>query len=276
MSLKAFRRWQARIGLSFAAIYIKKIIFIIKWGFHKGNCLLVIIWLCLWFSSIFFGEISQNFHKLWKLSWQSFKSWGLEKPFSCYLQFCVFFLYLKFGLMNFFLLTGIRKDTNMPNGPANLRKFHWRKCHKFYLKDPYFLCCKTLRNRMEICQDWYLSMRRLLNHGSWVFIWYVYFGLAKFLDIEHKHYWTLVALYSVVVLGKIIRYISLSDLLWGILASIIEMLQYGKYNSHSACHLVIIVVKIKTIHIYHTYKINIPWDLVQMFVCQQLEFLEDF
>ena len=99
----------------------------------------------------------------------------------------------------------------MPNGPANLRKFHGRKCHKFYLKDPYFLCCKTLRNRMEICQDWYLSMRRLLNHGSGVFIWYVYFGLAKFLDIEHKHYWTLVALYSVVVLGKIIRYISLSD-----------------------------------------------------------------
>ena len=123
-----------------------------------------------------------------------------------------------------FLCTGTRKDTNMLNGPANLRKFHWRKCDKFYLKDPYFLCRKTLCNRMEICQDWYLSMRRLLNHGSWVFIWYVYFGLAKFLDIEHKHYWTLVALYSVVVLGKIIRYISLSDSLQGILASIIEML----------------------------------------------------
>ena len=27
---------------------------------------------------------------------------GLEKHFSCYLQFCVFFLYLKFGGMNFF------------------------------------------------------------------------------------------------------------------------------------------------------------------------------
>ena len=38
---------------------------------------------------------------------------------------------------------------------------------------------------------------------------------------------------------------------------------------------VIIVVKIKTIHIYHAYKINIPWGLVQMFVCQQLEFLVD-
>ena len=66
------------------------------------------------------------------------------------------------------------------------------------------------------------------------------------------------ALYSLVVLEKILRYISLSDSLRGILASIIEMLQYGKYNSHSACHLVIIVVKIETIHTYHAYKINIP------------------
>ena len=57
--------------------------------------------------------------------------------------------------------------------------------------------------------------------------------------------------------------------LQGILASIIEMLQYGKYNSHDVTQ-VIIVVKIKTIHIYHAYKINIPWGLVQMFVCQRL------
>ena len=105
MSLKAIKRQLARIGLLLAAVYIKKIIFIIKLRFHKGRHLLVIIWLCLWFSSIFFGEISQNFHKLWKLSWQSFKSWkkiGCEKKFSCYLEFCVFFLYLKFGPMNFF------------------------------------------------------------------------------------------------------------------------------------------------------------------------------
>ena len=178
----------------------------------------------------------------------------------------------------FFLLTGTRKDTNMLNSSANLRKFHWRKYDKFYLKDPYFLCQKTLRNGIEICQDWYPSICRLLNHGSCVFIWYVYFGLAKFLDIhvEHKQCWTVVALYSVVVPWKIIKYIPLSNSFWGILASIIEMLQYGKYNSHSACHLVIIVVKIETIHIYRAYKMNIPWDLVQMFVCQQLEFLEDF
>ena len=89
----------------------------------------------------------------------------------------------------FFLLTGTRKDTNMLNGPANLRKFHRRKCDKFYLKDSYFLCRKILRNRMEICQDWYLSMHRLLNHRSCIFIWYVYFGLAKFLDTGSGYWW---------------------------------------------------------------------------------------
>ena len=197
-----------------------------------------------------------------------------------------------------FLCTGTRKDTNMLNGPANLRKFHWRKHDKFYSKDLYFLCCKTLLNGIEICQDSYLSMCRLLNHGSYVLIWHVYFGLMKFLDMEDKLYWTSVALYSLVVPWKIIRYIpfcdsfrgnlyslvvpwkiiihiTLSDSFKGILASIIEMLQYSKHNSHSVCHLVIIVVKIKTIHIYHAYKINIPQGLVQMFVCQQLESLVD-
>ena len=54
--------------------------------------------------------------------------------------------------------------------------------------------------------------------------------------LGHRHYWILVALYSLVVPWKIIRYIPLSNSFWGILASIIEMLQYGKYNSHSACH----------------------------------------
>ena len=36
------------------------------------------------------------------------------------------------------------------------------------------------------------------------------------------------------------------------------------------------VVKIKKIiHIYHAYKVNIPWGLVEMFVYQPLEFLVD-
>ena len=34
----------------------------------------VIIRLCLWFSSICLGEISQNFHNLWRLSCPTFKS----------------------------------------------------------------------------------------------------------------------------------------------------------------------------------------------------------
>ena len=82
----------------------------------------------------------------------------------------------------------------MLNGPVNLKKFHRRKRDKFYSKDPYFLCHKTLRNGIETC----LSMRRLSNRRPQVFIWHVYFGVTKFLDIEHKYYWTSVALYSLV------------------------------------------------------------------------------
>ena len=103
----------------------------------------------------------------------------------------------------------------MRNGPTNHTKFHRRKHDKFYLKDTYFLCGKTLRNGIEMRQDRYLSMRSLSNRGPRVVIWHSYFGLAKFLDNEHKHYWTSVALYYKVAFR-------------GILASIIEMLLYGK------------------------------------------------
>ena len=82
----------------------------------------------------------------------------LQRQFPHFLQFCVFFLHLKFGLINFFLSTG-----NMFNGPENLRKFHQRKCDKSYSKDPYFLCCQILHNRIELHQDQYLFMHRLLN-----------------------------------------------------------------------------------------------------------------
>ena len=103
----------------------------------------------------------------------------------------------------------------MLNGPTNHTKFHRRKRDKFYLKDTYFLCCKTLPNGIEIRQDRYLSMRSLSNRGPRVLIWHSYFGLAKFLDIEHKHYCTSVALYYKVAFR-------------GIQESIIEMLLYGK------------------------------------------------
>ena len=66
----------------------------------------------------------------------------------------------KFGPINF-LSTGTRRNTNMFNGPANLTKFDRRKSDKSYSKDPYLLCRKALRNGIELCQDRFLSMRRL-------------------------------------------------------------------------------------------------------------------
>ena len=51
----------------------------------------------------------------------------------------------------------------MFNGPENLRKSNRRNYDKFYKKDPYFLCPKTLHNGIEFRQDQYLSMRKLSN-----------------------------------------------------------------------------------------------------------------
>ena len=62
------------------------------------------------------------------------------------------------------------------------------------------------------------------------------YSVTQFLDIEHKHYWTSVALYSIVNPCKIRRFILLSDSFRGILARIIEMVHYGRYNFHGACH----------------------------------------
>ena len=71
-----------------------------------------------------------------------------------------FLLYLKFGPVNF-LKTGSRKDRNVFNDLANLRIFHRRKRNKYCSKDPYFVCCKTLHNGIEVRQDLYLSVRTL-------------------------------------------------------------------------------------------------------------------
>ena len=38
----------------------------------------------------------------------------------------------------------------MFNGSANLTKFHRRKSHNSYPKDPYLLCRKALRNGIEL------------------------------------------------------------------------------------------------------------------------------
>ena len=85
--------------------------------------------------------------------------------------------------------------------------------------------------------------------------------------LGHRHYWILVALYSLVVPWKIIRYIPLSDHCKESLQASLKCCSMANVILIVHVTQVIIVVKIKTIHIYHAYKINIPWGLVQMFVC---------
>ena len=87
-SLKATKRWWARFGLSFAVVNINKMIFVIKLKLHEGRRSQVIIWFCLLFSSICFGEISQNFHNLGNLSCQSFKSRKNRGYKGNFLAFC--------------------------------------------------------------------------------------------------------------------------------------------------------------------------------------------
>ena len=101
---KSHQKAMSKVWTTFAVVKIIKIFFIIRLRLHKGRPSPAIICLCLWFSSICFSEIFQNFHNLWKLSSQTFKSlqkWWLQMQFPCYLQFYVFFLHLIFGLMNF-------------------------------------------------------------------------------------------------------------------------------------------------------------------------------
>ena len=135
-SLRAIRRWWARFGLSFAVANIKKIIFGIKLRLHEGRRLLAIIWLCLWFSSIFFGEISQNFHILWKLSYRSFKNQKKRVSKALYLLFTIlcFLPQSQIWSYEFFFYQQALGRANMFNGPANLGS-----------KDPYFLCRKTFK-----------------------------------------------------------------------------------------------------------------------------------
>ena len=87
-------RW-TRFGLSFAVVNIIKMILML----HEGRRSPVIIWLCLWFPSICFYEISQNFHNLWNFSSGSFK---IRKKVVTDLKFCVFFVFLKFVPTIFF------------------------------------------------------------------------------------------------------------------------------------------------------------------------------
>ena len=51
----------------------------------------------------------------------------------------------------------------MLNGPANLSKIHGRKRDKSYSTDPYLPCRQILSDGIELHQDRYLSMHRILN-----------------------------------------------------------------------------------------------------------------
>ena len=98
------------------------------------------------------------------------KKLGLQRQYPHYLQFCVFSSISNFGPTNF-LKTGSRKDRNVFNDLANLGIFHRRKRNKYCSKDPYFLCCKILRNEIEVRQDLYLSVRSQYIH--------VFFSLGR-------------------------------------------------------------------------------------------------
>ena len=127
-------------------------VFVIKLRLHEGkasdNLALPLI---LIFFNLLQG-ISQNCHNLWKRM-------GVSRQFRLYLQFCVFFLSLKFGIINLCYQQALER-AQMFKGLANLGKFHRRKRDKSYSKDPYFLCRKTLLNGIGLrC----LSTRRLSN-----------------------------------------------------------------------------------------------------------------
>ena len=123
--------------------YYKTVIFVIKPRFHEGRRSPAIIWLCLWFSSIWYGKIYHNFCNLWNLSCRSFKSRkkAVSSPFAI-LCFLVFFLYLTFGLMNFFSSTGTTKGTICLTVQKILRNSTERNAINLARKIPIFFVSK--------------------------------------------------------------------------------------------------------------------------------------
>ena len=154
--IKSYQKAMNKVRkIVFCCKYIIKMVFVIKLRLHEGKAsdnlalpLILIFFNLLWW-------ISQNCHNLWKRM-------GVPRQFPRYLQFCVFFLCLKLGIINCFCQQALER-AQMFKGPANLGKFHRGKRDKSYSKDPYFLCCKTLLNGIGLRQDRCLSTRRLSN-----------------------------------------------------------------------------------------------------------------
>ena len=138
-------------------------IFFMELRLHEGRRSPVIIWLSLLFS---FCE---------NLSCRLFKSqnnWGCRGSFLVPCNFVFFFLYLKFGLMIFFLSKGIRRAQICLTVQQILGNSTKRR-DQSYSKDLYILCRKTVRSGIElriwacvnfqICHD--LSPLGNLSHG---------------------------------------------------------------------------------------------------------------
>lgn len=130
-SLKAIKRQWTGFRQLFAVVNMIKMIFLIKLRFHKGRCLPVIIWLCPWFSSIYFIEISQDFHNLLNLSCWSFKSQKNRSYKGSFLAIWNF-VFSPQVWSSELLQMDTRKGTN-------LKKFHRRKAINFAQKIPIFL-----------------------------------------------------------------------------------------------------------------------------------------
>ena len=147
-SLKAIKRPWARFALSFAVVNIIKMIFVMKLRLHEGRCSPMIILLCnlLRWNLSKCSQFVKFVLPIIKKSEKREVTKAVSTLFAiwCYLSLSQIWSY------ELFLSTGTRKGTNMFNSPTNLRKFHLRKCHKSGLKDPYFLCRKTLRNGIEL------------------------------------------------------------------------------------------------------------------------------
>ena len=162
--------------------------FVIKLTLHEEGRSPAIFWFCLWFSSICFDEISQNHHNCPVYHLKA-KREGLHGRFSRYLQFCVFFLYLKFGLKQFFYFIFFYQQTL---GRAQIRLTVQQILENStegkvtnLTRKILFFCHQTIFFRIELRQDRYLSIRRLsnlspfrdLSHG-------VFFSVTSFLGVE--------------------------------------------------------------------------------------------
>ena len=148
----------------------------------------VIIRLCLWFSSICLGEISQNFHNLWRLSCPTFKSLNkrVTKAVSslfailCFLRLSQIWSY-EFvfcqqapGRAQICLTVHQISGNSAGGNMINLAR-----------KIPIFCCHKTQRNEVELRQDLYLSMRKLSNLSPLAIFPTVFsFRLTSFSGVE--------------------------------------------------------------------------------------------